>query len=571
MPVPHTHNPADSAASKRPGMVHWYKPWLLVRIGIRALVATVVGQIADNRELQAMDYRDQDNLWNYSDRDELWFDFVADIGDGWEASHAVACAVAREQLTLVDVSLPRADLLLIGGDLVYPDAGHDAYVARALAPYQAACEGSEAFMADVFAVPGNHDWYDGLHAFQDIFCHDPADAPEWPFGCWAKRQTHSYFAQQLPHEWWVLAPDAQLDNRINPSQREYFRRVSALMSPGARVIVIAPFPNWAQISPDANDAALAWVVKLCAGVDARVALVLTGDLHHYSRYQNRSTKSPADSQEAPVLITAGGGGAFLHPTHTLPKTVTLGTFSNGTQSTEVEKKTIWPPGPTSRRMTLGNLLFPISNWQLSLFVGFVYTMLAWVLETRLLVGDATVSTLFHNMLENHGGIGGTLTRMVAMLPKSPEFALVLLLTALGLTAFNENCTGKVRLLLGSLHTLLHVVGLIITYCGAIAVTGWLDAQLNTLSFSFFWFLLSMVVLGGGVGGVVIGVYLALSLNVFGANLTNAFSSLRLSGYRNFLRMHINTNGELSVHALGIKQPDGPHSNVRIIDSKIVIK
>ncbi len=563
MPAPHASNSSPSNRNKRPDMVHWYQPLLLIRIGVRALVATVVGQIADNRELQAMDYRNQDNTWDYSDRDELWFDFVADIGDGWEASHAVASALAQNELSLESVALPRAELLLIGGDLVYPDPSHEAYLSRALSPYQAACESNDDFTADMFAVPGNHDWYDGLHAFQDIFCHDPAEAPEWPFGCWTKRQTHSYFAQQLPHDWWVLAPDAQLDNRVNPSQRAYFRRVSEHMSANARVIVIAPFPNWALVDPDANDAALAWINRLCGSVNARVALVLTGDLHHYSRYESQTS--------GPALITAGGGGAFLHPTHTLPDSVTLRTFAGADQTTVVEKKTTWPAGSTSRKMTLGNLLFPISNWQLSLFVGFVYTMLAWVLETRLLVGDATVSTLFHNMLENHDGISGTLTRMLAMLPKSPEFALVLLLTALGLTAFNENCSNRVRLLLGTLHTALHLVGLIITYCGAIAVTGWLDAQLNTLSFSFFWFLLSMVVLGGGVGGAVIGVYLSLSLNVFGANLTNAFSSLRLSGYGNFLRMHINTNGELTVHALGIEQPSGDSSNVKAIDSKVVIQ
>ena len=50
-------------------MIRWYQPLLLLRIGVRALLATVVGQIVDNRELQAMDSRDQTNRWDFTDRD----------------------------------------------------------------------------------------------------------------------------------------------------------------------------------------------------------------------------------------------------------------------------------------------------------------------------------------------------------------------------------------------------------------------------------------------------------------------------------------------------------------------
>lgn len=37
---------------------------------------------------------------------------------------------------------------------------------------------------------------------------------------------------------------------------------------------------------------------------------LAGDLHHYMRYE------PQESLDEPSLVTSGGGGAFLHPTHT---------------------------------------------------------------------------------------------------------------------------------------------------------------------------------------------------------------------------------------------------------------
>ena len=556
----------------RAGMVHWYQPLLLLRTGVRALLATVIGQLADNRELQALDARPQANRWDYRSHDELWVDFVADIGDGWDAGYTVACALAAPELAVDGTNLPRADLLLIGGDLVYPNPSLAAYKERTLEPYQAATEAMADFSSEVFALPGNHDWYDGLHAFQDIFCHDTERDPQWPFGRWRKPQTHSYFAWQLPHGWWVLGPDVQLDGRINPAQRAYFQRVIADFSVGDRVVIVAPYPSWAQVDANANGAALRWLIAQCRKAEAEVKLILTGDLHHYSRYAGPTAASPehAGDEGELQLITAGGGGAFLHPTHTLAPTVTLEGIAGASAAASFEQQRVWPPAAKSRVFALQNLLFPVRNWELSVFVGFVYTMLAWVLETRILVGNESVSEFFQAMLHNHQGVGETLSRVLAMLPKSPEFALVVLLTALGLTAFNENCTTRSRLLLGALHTLLHMTGFILTYCVAVEITGWLYAHVEALSFSFFWFLLTMILFGGGVGGVVIGVYLALSLNLFGANLTNAFSSLRLESHRNFLRMHITEAGDLRVYPLGIEQPAGPASKVRLIDERITL-
>lgn len=590
---------ASGATAERLPMVRWYQPLLLLRTGARALLATVVGQLADNRELQALDHRAQANQWDYSRsalspdeptntpteaaQEDFWFDFVADMGDGWEPSHAIAAALAEPELLVGDTLLPRGELLVLGGDLVYPDPSLDAYARRTLAPYQVACEGVEPFQADVFAVPGNHDWYDGLRAFQDVFCHDSEERPEWSFGHWRKVQTHSYFSLQLPRGWWLLAPDVQLDNQLNPAQRAYFRASIARMQPGERVIIISPYPHWAQIDPNANGAVVAWLADLCARHDVQISTILTGDLHHYSRYSatnkepSASNKEPSEALRNPdtsgagiQLITAGGGGAFVHPTHQLASSVELTTLPDANQPRDFQLQSSYPSPTTSRRLSRLNLLFPITNWELSLFVGCVYTILAWLLETRLLVGDQQVGELFQAMLSNHGGVGETLTRVLAMLPKSPEFALAVVLTGLGLTAFNENCTRRTRLTLGIIHTLLHLVGLILTYCVAIEITDWLYTHMQTLSFSFFWFLLTMVLFGGGVGGVVIGVYLLLSLNLFGANLTNAFSSLRLASHKNFLRLQITQSGELVIHPLGMDDPGGEKPQIHAIEAPIVL-
>lgn len=56
-----------------------------------------------------------------SEKDELWFDFMADTGDGGNSSYAVARLLAQPSISVNGgdslLNLPRGDLLLIGGDL----------------------------------------------------------------------------------------------------------------------------------------------------------------------------------------------------------------------------------------------------------------------------------------------------------------------------------------------------------------------------------------------------------------------------------------------------------------------
>jgi len=59
---------------------------------------------------------------------------------------------------------------------------------------------------------------------------------------------------------------------------------------------------------------------------ARLVLTITGDRHHYARYE--PTGAGADA--APTRITAGGGGAYLSATHTLPRELKLKTLPRKT-------------------------------------------------------------------------------------------------------------------------------------------------------------------------------------------------------------------------------------------------
>lgn len=60
------------------------------------------------------------------DREELWFDFMADCGDGFDSSYQVARMLAQPSLPVKlrgSASarvLPRGNFLVVGGDLAYP-------------------------------------------------------------------------------------------------------------------------------------------------------------------------------------------------------------------------------------------------------------------------------------------------------------------------------------------------------------------------------------------------------------------------------------------------------------------
>ena len=55
------------------------------------------------------------------------------------------------------------------------------------------------------------------------------------------------------------------------------------------------------------------------------------------------------------------------------------------------------------------------------------------------------------------------------------------------------------------------------------------------------------------GSVLVGLYLLMALNVFGAHVTESFSSFRCQDYKNFLRLRIDRHGTLTVYPIGIEK------------------
>jgi len=59
------------------------------------------------------------------------------------------------------------------------------------------------------------------------------------------------------------------------------------------------------------------------------------------------------------------------------------------------------------------------------------------------------------------------------------------------------------------------------------------------------------VVGGPVGAFLLGVYLFVSIRIFGRHSNEAFSSLRIEDFKQWLRLRIDAAGGLTIHAIAI--------------------
>jgi hypothetical protein len=358
--------------------VRWLAPGELLRTAVKVGLSSLFADYTDRREVQAA--LPATVLTLAADADGgLWLDHVADLGDGFDSTYTVARMLAGDELEVDPppdaagpaLRLPRGRLLVLGGDEVYPTPSSIGYEDRMKGPYHAALAAGAADPAPLLvALPGNHDWYDGLTAFLRLF------AQRRPLGGWRTVQTRSYFAVQLPQRWWLVGVDTQLGTYIDDPQIRYFREhLSSVLEPGDGVIVAVPSPTWVHTGkgdPDAFNALHYFereVVELyrdLAGgtvrpTGAKVRLWITGDLHHYARYAERL---PDDTGEgAPrQFVTCGLGGAYLLDTHRLPDTLEIPSphsrMTERSAPAHLELHSPWPTKERSRRLVAGLLAGP---------------------------------------------------------------------------------------------------------------------------------------------------------------------------------------------------------------------
>ena len=521
--------------------VRWLDPGILAREAVQVAVSYAFGKFADKRELQlepqpVFDFSEEGEL---DRREELWLDFLSDTGDGWEATQTMAWLLAQPELPGPDGrALPRGDLLLLGGDQVYPSASPEAYEDRFVGPFGAASPRPESRRL-LFAIPGNHDWYDGLASFLRVFCRPEAIGRK-AIGGWDTRQTRSYWALALGRRWWLWALDIQLDTYIDNPQLEYFRAAGDRLRPGDQVILITAKPSWVKVEPDRPEPQswryLTYFEREMIGErGARLVLTLTGDLHHYSRYE-------PEAGQGPVRVTAGGGGAYLSPTHVLRDPLALRPAPDE-EPVAYRRHRVYPSEGRSRRLRWGILKLPLMTPAFAVVIGVVYALIAATFLGSLNASGAGIVAA--------GTADGVSSFLDGAVGAGPVLAAILL--AALLAAYADFRTWAAKLPVGIGHAGLHVMlcaGALYAILLAFSpgVEGWVVWLVGLAACIAVGFLLGTFIFAA----VILTIHLLRGPKA-PKHTNEVFAGQAIADYKNFLRLHLDRDGRLTVYPLGVER------------------
>jgi hypothetical protein len=348
---------------------------------------------------------------------ELWFDYLADMGDANDAMYAVAYACQTDlELAVPDGAalptalpgeprwrnatprrageprgnLPRGAFLMIGGDSAYHVADAVTLQERVQTPFTWAYEdlGWREQPPDtppprLYGIPGNHDWYDDLEGFARLFRRDG----DLALSGFQSVQLASHVAIQLPHGWQLWGLD--IYNRgLDERQRDYFNSLDR----SHRMILCTPSPPivFGDVHADDDHVAALRALDLPPVFDDpsypidpdHRRLDLSGDIHHYARY---SAPTDPDAPAPYQAVVSGLGGAFHHPSFT----------TTGSR----KAKRLYPPADESLRTTAHGLLNLTSLRHRAWFGSIPWAFAA-------LVGGASFA----------GGAGWLLGKMLSWLP-----------------------------------------------------------------------------------------------------------------------------------------------------------
>lgn len=533
---------------KKAEMVRWLEPRQLIRTGLETIVSTIFGKHADRRILQTSvnslpEKQYYDFAKKFGNDDDVWVDYIADVGDGFDSTYAAAYYLTRPELKFNknlqfdengEIVTNFGNLLIFGGDEVYPTASPEEYHNRLITPYQTAFpKDSSADPPTVFAIPGNHDWYDSLGSFSRLFCE------KIRFAGWKTMQDRSYFAIKLGRGWWLFGTDMQLETSLDKPQVDYFTKVmEQLVAPDDSIILCNAVPYWIGAKLDENDADEDDQktadnpyrrMEFFEGhiLKRRTAVFLAGDLHHYCRHENK--------ESGKHKIIAGGGGAFTHPTHT--ENIEIIGKEKGRKYQHVKS---FPDKEVSSKLYFQNIHLMGRNWFFGIVTAIVYLLTARAFQSN--IGNLGLSQIGEAL---HAVLTDTLLK---------PFALFWVLLVLLCFIFFTDAKSRIwRFLFGGIHALVQLAAVFFVSWG----TAYLVSRGQGLDFNSIPQIIGaalLIFIGGWIfGSIIMGLYLTISISVFKRHSNIAFAALGISDYKNFLRLRIDRDGNLTIYPIGIRR------------------
>ena len=248
------------------------------------------------------------------------FIVIGDTGEGDASQH-----VLRDQLLTV-AGADAVRFIAISSDVVYPNGSMIDYERKFWLPFKGVTK-------PVFAIPGNHDWYDALEAFLATFLQPDAARTAMRARVEADLRVTSTTDQRIDQliaeaarlrreydvptgfqrgpffelqsdAFALVAVDTGIVKQIDPAQWAWLE--SALeRAHGKFTMAILGHPLFAKASDMTQDTPeFARLKRLL--LDHEVSIVMAGDTHDFEYYAE-----PAPGRPAVHYFVNGGGGAYL--------------------------------------------------------------------------------------------------------------------------------------------------------------------------------------------------------------------------------------------------------------------
>lgn len=272
---------------------------------------------------------DPDFVLSFPAGDSVSVLVAGDTGEGDNSQYAVALPLTEQAKT--------TDFAVICSDVIYPTGDRRDYGDKFHRPYR-------DMGIPIYALPGNHDWYDGLHGFMHHFCRleDPRFRPDfgsgpraglaarlWRYPQQPPRETPPVPAGELPPPvpgqpapYFALDAgpvrfvgiDTGIQGELDPEQYDWLRRV-CLHTPEQPKILLTGKPIYVdnKYHPGQVSGSTQTVDDVVTDPRANFVLAIGGDIHNYQRY-------PVTLPDGRTIqyVVSGGGGAYMHATHRIP-------------------------------------------------------------------------------------------------------------------------------------------------------------------------------------------------------------------------------------------------------------
>lgn len=264
---------------------------------------------------------------------EISFLIVGDPGEGDASQWATIPAL---ESVWADTAF-----LVVASDVIYPSGDSSDYESKFYRPYR-------DYPGPIYAVPGNHDWYDELRGFMFHLCQveEMAD-PDWTYRrslafwqrllhrvFWRRPRAPAATAEATRSSWrpkesqrssqrtpyWTIDTDALrivgidtgISGGIDREQGEWLRTVSA--DPEIPKLLVTGKPIYVdnQYHPGPIEGG-GTVDEVVRAPEHSYLAVVGGDIHNYQRYPVKV------GNRVIQYIVSGGGGAFMHETHKIPR------------------------------------------------------------------------------------------------------------------------------------------------------------------------------------------------------------------------------------------------------------